>query len=368
MYSLYSHKSPSLQGVVKLQDWLYVKSGLERNLAQVIKFYRTNPMAVHSNHFLVKLLQSITIPQFQNIERYYNNVDALSLNLSMAFKITSSLYKGQLFNGIFFGPGNDEIIIASDDGFDPFEATEKWKELQSVKVLMSPKSDLGLNLLDGVNNGSEEGLAVIIINIPLLAVQYRAFRLNEVRINTNENGELTDSTLSVMHFVHMYVLPNMLYSYLDHAVFNRIANLELGLPLGESKRHHSFFLQDYSAKLLYVHNKILDILKKENKDFNGILQNIPTVTKDNAAELMEVPDIALTRQVLWALVLSRLPELKFLCRLSKDSIGNKNQSEVNRILRFFLNYKSDNSIKSMLPLDVYLNVVDDMNEISKLVK
>ena len=366
MYSLYNHNTPTTQGVLKIQDWIYVSNGLEKNLNTVIKYYRFNPMAVHSDHFLVKLLQSITIPQSQITERYYNNVDTMSLNLSMELKMTSSIFRGSLFNGIFFSKDTDEILIADDSSIDPFTEIEDWQNIKAVNILSSPRSDLGLNLLDGTNTGIEDGIAVINIHIPLLALQYRSFRLNEDKINTD--NKIMDNTLSIMHFIHMYVLPNMLYSYLDHAVFNRISNLELGLPLGVSKKKHPFYLPDYSAKLQYVHTTILDVLKKENKDFNGILLNIPMVNNKNAAELMQIPDMALTRQLLWSLVIARLPELKFLCRLSKDSIGNKNQSEINRIVRYFLNYKSDNSIKSMLPLDRYLDVADDMEVIAKLVK
>ena len=331
-------------------------------------FYRLNPMAVHSDHFLVKLLQSITIPQAQNLERYYNNVDALALNLAMALGMTSSISKGKLFDGTFFGKGNYEIHIAHNESIDPFEAHDNWKDISAVRILSHPRSDLGLNLPDGTHTGSESGLSVISINIPLLAIQYRAFRLNEISINSDENGQVSDSTLSCAHFVHMYVLPGMLYSLLDHAIFNRINNIKVGAPLGESKKAHSFYITDYSAKLNHIHTAILNYLQKTEKDFIGILQNIPMVSKKDTSVLMELPDIPLTRQVLWGMVLARLPELTFLCNMSKDAVGNKNQSEINRILRYFLNYKSDNLFRSMLPMDLFSDVNDEIETIKHMVK
>ena len=116
MQNLFGISSTAAQGIMGLPaDWLYIKHGLLRNLSMVIKFYRRNPMAVKSDHFLIRLLQSINVPHSQNIERYYNNVDAVSLNVSMMLKMTSSIFKGQLFNGIFYGPGNDEILIAHNE-------------------------------------------------------------------------------------------------------------------------------------------------------------------------------------------------------------------------------------------------------------
>ena len=367
MYSLFNIQQSASQGIMHLSEWVYLKNGLQRNLSQVVHFYRNNPMAVHSDHFLVKLLQSITIPQSQHLERYYNNVDALALNLSASLHMHSSIHHGKLFDGVFFGKGNDEILVAHTDSFDLKEANEKWKDLSPVRILRHFRSDLGFNLPDGNNTGSEEGLSVIAINIPMLAIQYRAFRFNEIKINSNENGEVVDSTLSCAHFIHMYVLPNAMLSYLDHVVFNRISNLEFGIPLGESSRKHSFFLTDFSAKMTYVHNEILNVLKKQNKDFTGILRNIPVVSCDNADKLMELPDMALTRQILPSLVVSRLPELKFLCRISRDSIGNKNQSEINRILRYITQYRSDNLFRQF-PLDVYQDIMEDVEDIEKILK
>jgi hypothetical protein len=94
-----------------------------------------------------------------------------------------------------------------------------------------------------------------------------------------------------------------------------------------------------------------------------MLQTIPVVVKKNVEEVMMLPDIAITRQVLWVLVIARLPELLFLCKLTKESTGNKNQSEINRIIRYFLNYKYDNIFKQMLTADTLEDVLDDIEDI-----
>ena len=370
MQNLFGRSSTAAQGIMGLPaDWLYIKHGLLRNLSMVIKFYRRNPMAVKSDHFLIRLLQSINVPHSQNIERYYNNVDAVSLNVSMMLKMTSSIFKGQLFNGIFYGPGNDEILIAHNESFDPFEADAKWENLCPVKILRHPKTDLGLNLPDGINNSDEKGLVVVSINIPLLAIQYRAFRLNEAiiaeemnNLNTDINDEFCQR--SIMQFIHMYVLPNALASHLDYAIFNRIKNIANGLPLSVSDRKHSFYTTDFSSKINYVHETIIDNLHKVGKDFVGTLRSIPMVVKDSSEQIFKLPDMALTRQVLWATVIAELPVLSFLFNLAKDGVGVKNQSEVNRIMRYMLAYKSDSLFKSMLPYNVYVSVMTDINEIT----
>jgi hypothetical protein len=357
MQSLFNLASSVTQGVVGLPaDWLYIKLGLHRNLSSVVNFYRKNPMAVHSNHFLVKLLQSITVPQSQNLDRYYDNVDSLSLNLSMALKMTSSIYKGALFNGTFYGDDNTEFLIAINDSFDIYKAHDNWENIVAVKVLRCPRSDLGFNLPNGINTGSESGLAVISINIPLLAIQYRAFRLNEINIAEGSDGT-GDSQKSLMQFIHMYVLPNMLFSQLDQVIFNRIANLFNGAPIGESSRKHSFYLPDYTDKMNSVHNTLIKNLVKVGKDFSGTLRTIPMAIKENADELMVMPEIPLTIQAIPAIFLARLNVLTFLFGISPIE---KNKMAINQVLRTIKIYNVVQLCKRVLPIDIYVDVLDEV--------
>ena len=363
MYNLFNLMSPAAQGIMRDPGWTYIRDGLKRNLGTVISFYRKNPMAVQSSHFLVRLLHSIGVPQSQNLERYYDNVDALALNMSMALKMTSSHSKGQLFNGVFYGQDNPEILIAHTDTFNIHEAHRNWQNLCPVKVLRHAKSDLGLNLPNGYHSGSESGLAVIAINIPMLAIQYRAFRLNEMML-TESNPE---SQRSVMQFIHMYVIPNMLFSHLDVALFNRLENHRKGAPLGETTKEHSFFLTDWSDKVDRAQIDILHTLQKAGKDFTGVLRTVPLVTKETLELALSLPDVAPTRQVLWGLVVARLPILTFLFSIMDDGARKRSGTEVNRILRAVQQWKANNLMRSMLPIDEYLFVQDEIdNIVSKL--
>lgn len=359
MHNLFSLLPAVGQGILKFPEWLYVRDGLQRNLNTILRFSRKNPTAVESSHFLVRLLHSIAVPKSHNLERYYENVDAIALNVSMALKMTSAIHQGKIFNGVFYGPGNSEILIANNEGFDFEQAHQSWQDLRPVEVLRHPMSDLGLPILDGENYGSEQGLVVISINIPMLALQYRAFRLNEELVSAGQ----TESQRSVMQFIRMYVLPNMLPSHLDLALFNRIDNLEKGAPLGQSRYRHSFYITDYTPRVTALQDHILDNLYRVAKNFSGILRSVPTVSKENADEVMAVPDIAPTRQVLWALVIARLNALSFMFRLSREGAGVRNQSEVNKVVRSAIAYRSDKLMRAMLPLELYYEVQAEIDSI-----
>ena len=80
-------------------------------------------------------------------------------------------------------------------------------------------------------------------------------------------------------------------------------------------------------------------------------------------EVMVLPDIPPMRQVLWALVISRIYAITFLFRISKDGAGIKNQSEVNKVLRSIMAYRSDNLIRNQLPLWLYYEIEDEFDYI-----
>lgn len=361
MYKLFDYESPVATGAVTFSGWKYIKDGLKQSLGQILSYYRKNPTAVKSEHFLVRLIESMAVPRSLELERYHANVADRSLNLSMALKMTSSIFKGHLFDGVFYGGENKEILIAHTDWFNIWECNRDWENVCPVRVLSHAFTDLGLNIPDGRETSIESGLNVIAINIPMLMIQYRAFRRNE----WNERGQFGENERSVKQFVRMYVLPNMLFSHLDVALFNRIAQTAKGAPLGMAKVKHSFHLIDYSDKIDTVNSKILKDLSNNLRDFVTIMRTVPMVTKDNMEQLMYLPKMASTRQVDWALTICRLSALSFLYRVSKGGPGTRNRSEVNQVLKALQAFKVEHLFEEMLPVEQYLRVKDQLAQLSE---
>lgn len=357
MKSLFNMASSVGSPVMYAANWNYVRTGLTQNLGKIIQFYRRNPMAVQSDHFLIRLLQSITIPLNMTLERYYSNVDSLSLNLSMALKMTSSIYKGGVFDGVFYGPGSPEILIAHDESFDPLKAHRNWKNLTPVKVLTHPFSDLSMNLPNGTKRSTETGISVFSIDIPLLAVMYRAWRLAEIEATVGTG----DSLQSPMQFIHMYVLPNMLFSHMDHVLNNRMFNLITYQDNARMNSKHSFYLTDFSDKCDATQKTMINQLLAAKRNFVGILKSLPAMSRETMFEAMELPLVAPTRQVLWGLVVSRMLMLQLLIELSDDQFRTKNGSEVNYMLREFTRYKTDGTLRDTLPMRLYYDVQYDID-------
>jgi len=157
----------------------------------------------------------------------------------------------------------------------------------------------------------------------------------------------------------------MLYSHLDVTLFNRLYNLLNNIPLAEINKRHSFFLTDYDNKLNVVQKKQLEILASGQRSFNGMLKTIPMVSVDTLADLAKLPDVALTRQVIWALCLARLEMLSFLFKVTVQNPRTRSSAEVNRIVRNFQLYRTDKALQSSLPYNLYFDARRDILQIAE---
>lgn len=359
MLTLFNNRPTASQGIYIAPDWPYVKTGINKEIKKVIDYMQSSAAATKSNHFLVRLLQSISVPMGIDTERYYANVDVMALNLSMALGMTSSIYKGKFFQNVFYGDNSREILIATDTSFDFQSVHDNWENVKAVEVIQHNLSDLSLNLPDGKNNWNTDVFAVTIINIPMLAVQYRAFRLQE-KYYYDLTGE---SPRSVMQFLARYVIPNMLVSHMDQVIVNRLNNLLTNKAMSFPIHKLPFYITPYEQKLNKVHNEYIKILADRNRTINGMLEQIPMLSKDNLRHVSILPTIAPTMQVNWALMISRLNILKLLLDLSDKHRLSKSAGDIRELKRIVRNYRNNNLLESMLPNDL---LIDANNIIERL--
>ena len=339
-------------GVVTLPDWRYVRDGLQRNLQLVQEYYRRFASRIDGSHFLLKLIYSAGVSRNTPIERYYDYLMARFSGVAMANKMTSPVSTGALFDGVFYGQNVKEVLLACDDDFNPFEAEQNWQSLVPIRVLTHPVTSLRMRVPDGTVNTTDEGVAVIAINIPMLLIQYREYRKAE-EARSLETGE---SPRSDPMFIYNYPLANMMASHLDCAIFNRLYNRLMNIPDGTPITKHSFFMPDYEIFLDRVQEKQIELLRNSTVHrFDGLMKQIPLVTETDLSTFAHLPDVAPTRQVAWGLVLSRMQLLSFLFNATGQDPRIANGMEVNRIRRTLQLYQTDKALRSSLPVDLYFD-------------
>ncbi len=340
--------------------WKYCKDGLNRNLNIVKDYYKSRIYAVKSNHFLCRLINSVSVPYSLPIDMFVDTIDAKTWNLSMQFKMTSSIYRGGIFSGNFYGSGFREIYISDSYYFNPFEEARNWQNINAVKVIYHTKSDIDLLLPNGRNNSNEDGLAILTINIPLLMLQYRCFTEDQRR--KLAIGQI-EGLLGVVHFIHMFVLPNMLDTQLDIALMNRFLNVLSNKESGIIERTHPFYYTKYDKHVDNVYVNVRDNLDREML-YLELFETIPSVVKENMREVLKLPNLAETRQVLWVEVLARIQYIYTVVKLL-DKAPNK--SDNNFFIKEIRRYMSDRSLENYLPDDIYIDIVTKMIDIVDIV-
>jgi len=316
------------------------------NNNNIVNYYRKRNFAVKNNHILSRLLEHIPLLLNYDNYRYLEYISNKLVYLAKHFKLTSELEKGIVHRGYFFGNGGEEIIIASHELFDINYVVNNWKDAKSVRVITTDRDDTKLLLPLGKNDGCKNILSVILINVPMLALQYREF-MKEQQINS-------EILLTKNNFIIKYVLPNMMSDVIDHIFLNRVIEAFYGEKSYEPNYHHRFKIFEPYTQLSKYSINTNKTLKSKKIDFINILRNIQLIFNEDASKLLVLPDIGYTRQIRWALLVSRLKYMSFLVDVNKDK--KLNNHYLNDWKRLIKRLEQDKSLEDMFSYEteIYL--------------
>lgn len=327
---------------------------------KVVDYYRNGTFFSRTDHLLVRLINQLDIPMSYPVDRYYEIAVARAMSIATQFHLTTTLNVGQWFQGVFYH-GCDELIIAHTNDDRPSELIKGWRTMQAVKVLDCPVSNLKYMLPDGGIHNIEEGLAVISIDIPALMMQYRGFE--QAQMYLRQSG--VNTNLGIRDFVGRFVIPNMLYSQTDLVIMNRLFNLQSGAPMGDSRKHHVFFTSNYSELLDKGLMELLERISVVKMPYRDMLENVPSIFSDYP---LRMPDILETRQVWWALFLTRMKAMRFLLEVAGQPGRHYNQSLLNALRIDLKRFRQDNVFKSVLSADMFIDVNYQLKEMLGLLE
>ena len=360
MYSLVAVDPKKEYGVARLPEWKAVQDGLRRNLRAMLQHYRHASYSVASDHLLVRFLQSINVPLSLNNERYYSNILVNALPTANAVGMTTPFGTGKLFSGVFFNKSVQEVVVAFDETFKVEHVIADWQNATPVRVLRHPYSQLHLQVPNGRFQSTLGGIAIIAVNVSLLAVMYRAF-VDSEQLKQRANPEYVQRNL--MQFMHMFVLPNMLESYLDYALFNRFEEISRNTWSFKNAPAGVIHLPSYESQVASIFTRLNDILSRSSYSAPATLAAIPAASVSDMRRVMFVPDVAPTRPILWSMILARLPMLLFLVRSARKDQRVRNQVGLEDIQTTLRKLKNQRVLDSTLPKELYQSTMDAIDEI-----
>lgn len=348
MYELFSKPRRVYSGLISDFVLKNVEARTLEDINKVIEYYRYGSFFVPNTHLLVRLINTVGTPLSYELNHYYEVTLARALYSANSLKLTSSINYGQWHVGEFYF-NCPEVIIAYNGSDSPQELAKGWQDLQPVKVLECPASNMNYLLPNGINHSSERGLVVIAIDIVQLMIQYRCF----MEVQSAKAAKGLDNVDTTKHFVAKYVLPNMLRSQTDMVLFNRLYNLEMGAPMGVAAKRQPFHISDYTGVLDKNLHLFLDRIRNTGRDFENYIEQLPRFFSDNP---LGMPDILETRQVWWALFLARKRQIEFLLEIGGEKGLQMNQAEVNQLKRMVKQFKSDRIYDKVLPEGMKLDM------------
>ncbi len=346
----YSHR--------QIYDMVYLRKPFLDTLIEVKEYYRNNVMFLDSTNILAAILFNIDIDVNYTDKAYVQYATSRTDGLSRSLNITSSFHYGKIFHNEFYS--SSEILLLDTRPFDIDIANKYWKNLAPVYPLLHPWSNLNYTLpIGGKLDTANNGLSVITINIPLLAYQFRCFIKDKMLHNDPIN------TL-IPIFLTQYVLPNMLNKQIDLCILNILMNTYYNKSNSKPLVTNPFPLpvHNYLNKVITFSNNILNWIKGQTLLYPQILQGIPAVFENNMDEVLEMPNIANTRQVWWAIALARLDIMLFLISVGGNESLKYNSYYLREQQKDFSYLRSENIYSKMFDSE-YAKIIN--NKIDYLV-
>src|SRR5690606_7000045 len=93
--------------------------------------------------------------------------------------------EGRFIASALYGPNSDDLFILTTTGFTLTNIEQTWRDLTPIRILRHDYDNVNFAVPDGLKR-HYVGSSVIEINLPMLACQYMAFRLEEKQLNPDK--------------------------------------------------------------------------------------------------------------------------------------------------------------------------------------
>ena len=326
MFSLFQNPGTPRQPRYEIPELNNGFLALKNNVQKLKHYCRTNHSKVQGSNVLIRLLHSLPIALYDDVQFYYDSIYDIRNDLASALRIANVANKGRAHREVLFA-NSLELPIALSDGRYQADYTKLvlergWCDLAPIRFIRHSCSDVRMERFNGVT--TQAGLSVYLVDIPLLALQYHCWSLEE---RQKPEGE----RYSLQHFLAMYPLPNAVESWVDIAWLNRcIAKAEYesysekppvsGLPIHFALNHR--YMENGCDEIAYR-------MRMGGKSYADLLRLCRVPFAGTTEELLRLPDVYLTEQIRWALGAGQIGWVWWLRRNDNGNNGVQN----NRLVR-----------------------------------
>lgn len=359
MYDLFKGTPSRKVSAYVFPELIYVRRIYAGLIDDVKSYYRRYPKYVDPKNVLGNILLHMHIRLDMDDRVFAAYIEDSSDSLIKAFGMVSSISRGKSFTkGMTLGENTSEVILAHSEAFDTTDLRVHWRELTPFKYLYHSRTDLNLPIMNNRTPGKGYGVATL--NVPMLAVQYRYW----LRHNLDKDVPQKEA---VYRFIGGFVLPNAINSFLDVAFFNRLARQAQGIGSPTYPVPHPFYLTDLTPRVERLIATANAASVHRSKDIEQLAWATPMLAQDNLFNIAGIPKDPVTRQNEWAIVLARLPYVKYLISQVLKAHGT-DRNHLNKVKIALMEAKWDNTVKTIGDPElarIYQTQVDQVHELLK---
>lgn len=311
MNNLFNTPHAKSRGRVVDPTFKYISATVINNMRLVKKRVYSSARYVSPNHLLYRILIGLSVNKGMSFSEMYNSVTDLMYEVGNSCSLTSALSVGKVHKNVFMD-GCSEVIFIHNDDF----TMRPWYELEPVKFHYHCETNL--NCVRG-GNKNKEGIAIISINMPMLAWMYAQWAIIARKLGSSE---------TTYNFIAKYVLTGMLPSYTNISYFNQVYYSALGVEFKQQFKHPEMALADASNAVDKNIAFTLQQLTKGYGSIDSVLYGTQLPFAESALELYNGPKVPLTRQITWIIDIYRLPLIHYGLVMSNRSGHNKDSGKL----------------------------------------
>lgn len=306
MLDIFKKKPRLVGGVIRSPNlpWLRRNTLIQKN--RIIDYYREHYKRIATDNLFVRIIHCYALQHQLNDFDYADYVNNQFSVYARNLGISTPYNKGRFQpKGVLLGPETKEVvqhIVDPDEIY--FDIESSWEWLAPVRYLYHTRSDTDFPLMNNTTKG--RGFGLLTVDVGMLMVKYRHW-LTEMKRRYQQPPD-------VAQFVGTYVMPDVLPSYMDISVFNRLDLQYSNLPLRKYPASHPFYITVYTDHIDQMNKTVIEYDRINLMDVEQLLYNTPLLYKDNALQLVQTPAGITSRNNEWCYLFQILPYLNYVVK------------------------------------------------------
>lgn len=333
----FNHGDMMNQTIQRLRDIAFIDLGKSQD------YFRSRNLSAQNNNVIVRLLKQFKTPDLtqlsaQNVRKYFDDIRNQDYRIGNMVGMVSSTSYGTISKSNFYSDNVTEILITTSSTYDSVKGIH-WQDLEPIKVHRHPYDSTNFGILDKRQIlGGNDGIAVLSIDIPVLALQFLKFQQWVKATNIKPIPTFAQYAIS-------YPIQNLVKSHNDIAAINRTIKAYRGVKGHDMQPRQAFWLMDDLPLLDQLIGKMVPELKRTPRYWENVLMHMPTYYR-TGYEAIRLPVDIDVRQNRWAWIIARTWIIDFLLEVEFSfNRGRKEGEKINYILHRLGNIKSDNTFR-----------------------